>query len=599
MGKIHILGENISNKIAAGEVVERPASVVKELVENSIDAGANSITVEIKDGGTTFIRVSDNGSGMDMDDAKNSFIRHATSKINSEDDLSSIKTLGFRGEALASIAAVSHVDMQTKLKQETYGTRIEIHGGIYKFAGSTGCPDGTTITVRNLFFNTPARLKFLKKESREAALISDIVLKLSLSKPEITFKYINNKKLIFNTPGNNDLKSTILSLYGKEYHDSLIDVSYKGNILSIAGYIGRPESARSNRNFETFFVNNRYIQNRMLCAAVENAYKTYLPVNKFAFCILFISICPEFVDVNVHPTKAEVRFQDEREVFSAVFNTIRNGLAGEVIIPEFQEREMPQKFEQKKFYEDISSKETGKVNDIALERNEYSKVYRPVEEFKIEDGEKTDNAPEEVRDDGVRTESRNLIPPLIIIGQCNSTYILAQGPDGLYIIDQHAAHERVLFEKFKSSFERGGINSQKLLTPFVIELTPQEIEILKENMEIMKKIGFEVDFFGNNSVMLRAVPIVFGEPQLKKLFMEILDLANGGNTSAKSTIDNILYTMACRSAVKANDKLNNIEMEGLVKMLRQAANPYTCPHGRPTIIKITEKELEKKFKRIQ
>ncbi|KPU44847.1 DNA mismatch repair protein MutL [Oxobacter pfennigii] len=611
MGNIHILNENISNKIAAGEVVERPSSVVKELVENSIDADATSITVEIKDGGITYLRVTDNGTGMDYEDAEKSFIRHATSKIAEEDDLNNINTLGFRGEALASIAAVSQVEMITKPRDKDYGTKIILEGGECKYLDSTGCPNGTSIIVKNLFYNTPARLKFLKKESRESALVSDTVLKLALSHPEISFKYINNGKNIFNTPGDGDLKNTILTIYGREFYDSLIPVSYTGNILSIKGYIGRPSAARSNRSFQTFFINNRYVKNKMFSTAVDTAYKTFLTVNKFAFCILFISIHPELVDVNVHPTKAEVRFQDEREVFGAIFNTVRNGLAGEVLIPQMEKQEASFKVEQQQLIRDDYSnpftvREQRDFYDI---RNEDTKVEAAVtEEQPIEkhhEAFKEDKVYSDMNVNAFEDEEisyntpQNLLPPLVIIGQCHFTYILAQGPDGLYIVDQHAAHERILYERYKSSFEKGVIQSQQLIAPFVVELTLKEVAAIKDNPEILTRLGFDFEFFGNNSVMLRSAPMIFGVPQLKKLFLELVDLLNEEEGNNKGIIDSMMCTMACKSAVKANDKLSILEMEGLINKLRLTPNPYTCPHGRPVIIKLTQNELEKKFKRIQ
>jgi len=613
LSKIHILSENISNKIAAGEVIERPASVVKELVENSIDAGATSIIVEINGGGIAYIRVTDNGCGMDAADSKNCFIRHATSKIYSEDDLSSIKSLGFRGEALASIASVSYVELLTKTKEDTYGTKVIVEGGTYKSIESTGCPDGTTVIVKNLFYNTPARLKFLRKESREGGIISDILLKLALSKPLVSFKYINNGKVIFNTPGDGSLKNAILVLYGKDIYDSLVAVSYQGNILSINGFIGKPDIARSNRNFQTFFVNNRYVKNKILSTAVDSAYKTFLTTNKFAFCIFDINIYPDLVDVNVHPAKAEVRFQDEREVFSALFNTVRNGLTGEIIIPDMEKKEFFIESEQQKlFKEDYSNtvlsrnpeksseyKENDNLYEAHLKEYNNTSINININEIKEDKYKISDNniiSPESSELDG---EVKNLLPPLVVIGQCHYTYILAQGPDTLYIVDQHAAHERILYEKFKALYEEGRIHSQQLLTPLLIDLTPEEISVIKDNSNIISKLGFDFEYFGNNSVMLRSVPMIFGEPQLKKFFSEIIDLLDGTDSSGKSTIDSMLYTMACKGAVKANKKLSNKEMEELLENLKYTTNPYTCPHGRPTIIKLTKTELEKKFKRIQ
>jgi DNA mismatch repair protein MutL len=598
LGSIHILGENISNKIAAGEVIERPASVVKELVENSIDAGSSSITVEIRDGGISFIRITDNGSGMDEEDSRIAFIRHSTSKIISEGDLNNIKTLGFRGEALASIASVSQIEMLTKLKSSVYGTRTVIEGGNSILSESAGCPDGTTIIVKNLFYNTPARLKFLKKESREGTAVSEIMYNLTLSRPDIGFRFINNNKMIFNTSGDGNLKNTILNLFGKEVYESLIKINYKGNILSISGYIGEPSIARSNRNYQIFFINNRYIKSRMLSVAVDNAYKTFLTINKFAFCIISISICPELVDVNVHPTKAEVRFQDEKEVFSAIFNTVRNSLAGEVLIPD-SEADNNKKVEQIEVYKinidnpPVIKEErfnNSSINMVNLSKNidDEEKVLVQMEDIV--------SCSDDLHDD---KNPVGLMPPLIVIGQYSSTYILCDGPDGLYIIDQHAAHERILYEKFKFSFEKGGVESQSLIVPIVVDLTQQEVLLVKDNLSTMERLGFTLEFFGVNSIMLRSVPVLFGEPQLKKFFIEIVDSLDGNEPLRKSSTDNAIYTMACKSAIKAHDRLSIKEMEGLIKSLRQTKNPYTCPHGRPTIIRMTENELEKKFKRIQ
>lgn len=611
MSKIHILSENISNKIAAGEVIERPASVVKELVENSIDAGSTSITVEINGGGIAFIRVTDNGCGMDAQDAENSFIRHATSKISSEDDLNSIKSLGFRGEALASIASVSHVELLTKIKEDIFGTRVVVEGGAYRCVENTGCQDGTTLIIKNLFYNTPARLKFLRKESREAGVISETILKLALSKPSVSFKFINNGKIVFNTPGDGSLKNAILVLYGREVYDSLIGISYQGNILSINGFIGKPDIARSNRNFQTFFINGRHVKNKMLSTAVDNAYKTLLTTNKFAFCIFDIYIYPDLVDVNVHPTKAEVRFQDDREVFSALFNTVRNGLTGEIIIPELQKKEFFIESEQQQLFEKESDtvsfiKDTDKAplhitNVYETSDIEYNKAYEDIKYVRDAEYETPDrdSSSSDYSPNKEVMEVKNLLPPLVIIGQCHYTYIMAQGPDALYIVDQHAAHERILYEYFKDLYEKGGIHCQQLVAPLLIDLTPEEMTAIKDNPNIISKLGFDFEYFGNNSVMLRSVPIIFGQPQLKKLFTEIIDFLDENGSPGKSVIDDMLYTMACKAAVKANNKLSIQEMEELLQKLKLTTNPYTCPHGRPTIIKLTKTELEKKFKRIQ
>lgn len=601
MGRIHLLEENIANKIAAGEVVERPASVVKELVENSIDADASSITVEIKSGGISYIRVTDNGCGMDEEDSENSFVRYATSKIRNEEDLNHIGTLGFRGEALASIASVSQVEMLTKRHDDTYGIRIIIEGGENKSSESAGCADGTTIIVKNLFYNTPARLKFLKNESREAAAISELMSRLALSRPDISYKFINNGKMVFNTPGNCDLKNVLLVLYGREMLDSLIEVSHTGKTISIAGYIGNGDASRSNRNFQTFFINNRTIRNKTISAAVDNAYKSFLPVNRFAFCVLFISVHPELVDVNVHPAKAEVKFQDDRDVFSTVFNAVRNALSGERLIPDFKDND----------YTDSALQQSMLKEDTGYGTIQYDAAYdfQPAQRKDMPYGgeytfnNRISNSPIKDIDNDIFSVkgdvSRGMLPPLVIIGQCHYTYILAQGMDGLYIIDQHAAHERILYEKYRHSYEESNIESQGLMIPLVVELSPEEMISVRDNYEVFIKLGFDLEIFGNNSVILRSVPILFGEPVLKKFFLEIIDSLYPNESVINNHIDKALYTMACRGAVKAGDRLGGTEMEELVNMLSRTLYPYTCPHGRPTIIKLSKEELERKFKRIQ
>ncbi len=665
MGKIVILDENTSNKIAAGEVIERPASVVKELVENSIDAGACSVTVEVKKGGIAYIRVTDNGSGIDEDDVEIAFERHATSKIRNANDLGSITTLGFRGEALSSIAAVSSVELTTRKKENPYGIYMNIKGGAVKEVKQVGSPVGTTFVISDLFYNTPARYKFLKKDSTESGYISEILNRIALAKPEISIKLIGNNSVVLHTPGNNDLLSTIFSIYGKDVSKNVLPLNYDDGKVRIAGYAGKPEISRATRDYQSIFVNGRYVKSKLVSAAVDEAYKTMLMKNKHPFIVLNMDLSPMLVDVNVHPTKMEVRFSDEQEIFRCVYHAVNNALLNTSLIRdvrleekaenifkikgnEFQKtnytqqnialesrfvKEAPEDdggvnknpYKNRAGEEEGSYKAVGDNAGTEKKENVEQNLYRSADmkskvdgsrESKSEStreaapgrvGKKSEEKIEEepVCKSGEDTyESKeagayDILTDAVIIGQAFSTYILLQKDNELILIDQHAAHERIMFEHFKNLYGKREPLAQMLLAPVVVDLTFKEIRLLEEKKEYLNDLGFIFENFGNNSIILRAVPAIDDSNSIKELFLEILDELSKTDTSQFNLIaDEVLYTVACKAAVKANNKLDNTEIKGILEKLAQARNPYTCPHGRPVIVKLSKHELEKMFKRI-
>lgn len=585
MGKIITLDENTINKIAAGEVVERPASVVKELVENSIDAKASKISVEIKKGGITYIKVTDNGVGIAEDDVAIAFERHSTSKIKHSGELSAILSLGFRGEALASIAAVSNIEMITSTKDKAYGLRANVEGGHIQSIGQTGAPIGTSIIVKNLFFNTPARFKFLKKDATEAGYVSDIVSRIALGNPSIAVELINNGITIINTPGNGDLLSTITSIYGIEVGKSVLEISYKDDLLEIKGYVGEPKISRPNRNHQSLFLNGRYIKSKPVTSAIDEAFKTYVMRNKFAFAVLMIKINPSLVDINVHPTKMEVRFSADSDIYRGVYYAIKNSLSNNCKIKEI---ETDEPFELRKttlpiegIQSRIVSEQDGIIsNDIEELQYTDSRIDLPVQEF---------------RED---VEIYSGIKDARLVGQLFSTYIVLQKDDYILLIDQHAAHERIMFEKIRENYLNNETMSQDLIVPIVINLTYQDLKTLEEHKEFFIKVGFIYEEFGNNSIIIRAVP--YGEIGLngKEYFLELLNIAESyTKRNYSDLIENILYNIACKAAVKANMRLEKDEVVELLKKLLTMENPYTCPHGRPTIVKIPKIEIEKIFKR--
>ncbi|HQD50854.1 MAG TPA: DNA mismatch repair endonuclease MutL [Defluviitaleaceae bacterium] len=548
MDPIRRLDDYTINKIAAGEVVERPASVVKELVENSIDAQASAITVEIKDGGISLIRVTDNGIGIPKEDVTTALLRHTTSKITAVEDLDKIESLGFRGEALASIAAVSQLEIITKAYGEVTGKRVECYGGKIITEEEVGCPEGTTIIMRNLFYNIPARKKFLKKPATESSYISDMVYKIALGHPEVSFKFINNNSVVFHTSGNNELKNAVFNVYGKEVVKHMLSIEETEQDLKLIGLIGKPSLNRANRTYENFYINGRYIKSKILENAVEDAYNTLLPINKFPVVVLHIFIPANKIDVNVHPTKMEVRFKDEEEIYQFIYNGIHKNLFKEDLIPQVNldnkkeklfnpepvQGRLPEPFEIKRKnleYKDISIhpvfspedknikvKESNQELNFSHKENLYENKPCSTEKkeactiFEKEKVHKEDKAPS--------------FRHYKIIGQVFQTYWLVEQDNSLYIVDQHAAHERILYEKFIHDFKQGKVYSQPLLEPVVFEVTPKEKEIVEDNISLFKKFGFEIEEFGESAYLVRELPILFEGPVDSSFFLEIIDTLN-------------------------------------------------------------------------
>lgn len=628
MKKIQLLDTHTVNKIAAGEVVERPSSVVKELTENSIDAQASAVTIEIKDGGISFIRITDNGAGIPKDEVKTAFLSHATSKIKNVEDLEEILSLGFRGEALASIAAVSQIEMITKTQDEETGIRIEIDGGEMISMEEIGCPQGTTIIVQNLFYNVPARRKFLKKPSTEGGYISDIVNKLALGHPEISFKYINNNTTILHTSGNNDLKTAVFYVYGKELSMKMIEIGYSDKNYCLKGLIGKPESARANRSYENLFINHRFVKSEIISSAVEDAYKNRLLIGKFPVFVLNFEISPSYVDVNVHPTKLEVRFHNDEEIYQFIYEAVTNVLKKHILIPESDWNSRPSKdvasyleakAEKKPVQEKLDSKLLkeskqitypviqntaikNKKDDDTLYIKEEQEPYvvESAKDIVIEKEE--NNILEVVSLESEKTSYEPFFNQYRIIGQIFHTYWIVEQNESMFMIDQHAAHERILFEELLEKLKKESILSQRLLQPVILNLTAKECEVLKDNLDLLQKLGFEVEEFGLESYALQSVPYLFKNPANVNFFTELLDTLNQNESDIESIYDMKLLsiaTMACKSAVKANDKLTVQEAVSMIEKLLKLENPFNCPHGRPTIIELTKYELEKKFKRIQ
>lgn len=654
MKRINLLDENTSNKIAAGEVVERPSSVVKELIENSIDAEAKNITIEIEEGGESLMKIIDDGWGIHPDDMKKAFMPHATSKIKNSEDIYSIQTLGFRGEALPSIASVGKVNIKSRIEDNDFGNELVIEGGDIKSFEECGVNKGTTIEVRDLFFNVPARKKFLKSTSREGSLIADIVNRTAIAHPDISFKLINNGKKSLHTFGTGKLKDVLRTVYGKTVSENLIYFEEAGDAVTIYGYIGKEEIARGSRNNQSIFVNGRYIKHKTVVAAVEQAFKSFSTCNKFPFFILFIEVYPELVDVNIHPTKAEIKFTDDRMIFKKVFDTVHKALKEDI----FEDFKLPEEGNTKytPFHEDVHEeikmdiKPAAFVDSVTMQSFEkreeinipvdlkshsefescnslvkeerfnyeepiknspsyvepYHKEVSKEEEipyFKYEPSKETtstiSNYEKEEQVQPVEKERVAKFPPLKIIGQFNKTYILGEYDEVLYMIDQHAAHEKIMFEKYLKDIEEESLVVQPLLIPCVIDLSIDDYSCFEENKDIFSKAGFTLDEFGGNSLSLKEVPYFLGKLDPKNLFLSILDnlksLGSGKTTEVKY---NKIATMACKSAVKGNDVLSDLEMIKLVEELRYIDDPFHCPHGRPTIIKFSNYDLEKKFRRI-
>ncbi|MDF2883190.1 MAG: mismatch repair protein MutL [Clostridiaceae bacterium] len=620
MSRINILDSNTSNKIAAGEVVERPASVVKELAENSIDAEAKNIIIEIGEGGEKFINIIDDGIGIHPDDMEKAFYPHATSKISKIEDIYSIKTMGFRGEALASVAAVSNLTLKSRTKDFNFGKEIRIYGGKVEKISEAASNIGTSICVSDLFYNVPARQKFLKSPQRETASISDIISRLALVNSDISFKYINNGKTVMTTYGTGSMKETIRSIYGKSINDNIVSFEKVSDIASVYGYIGNSEISRGSRNNQSIFVNKRFIKNKLMTAAVENAFKSFLTINKFPFFILCLDIYPEFIDVNVHPTKSELKFRDDRYIYKLVFDAVHEALR-QYLFKSFNNEEVSSESIPETTVQipiDLKNEVNGNINEISGNTNyshhisEDNKVYKNIDaQTKIENPINNVKLNEENYITSVTTnksinygndikEKVSKFPSLNIIGQFHKTYIIAEYNDTLYLIDQHAAHEKILFEKFKRSILEKHVVSQLLLSPLVVELTSEDYAYFNDFKEIFENTGFKIELFGDNTITIREVPVILGKPNLKNLFMDILDnLKNMGSGEKDEVRYTSIATQACKAAIKANDSLSDIEMKSLIEELRYIEDPFTCPHGRPTIIKMDLYDIEKKFKRIQ
>ncbi len=612
MSKIRLLDEATINKIAAGEVIEKPSSIVKELVENSVDAGATAITVELTDGGKSFISISDNGSGIAQEDVEHVFERHATSKIRSSDDLFEVLTLGFRGEAMASIAAVAEVELKTKTEEASSGQYVLIRGGSIIERKEIGLPVGTTVIVRNLFFNTPARYKFLKSDISEQGHIVDIVEKLALSNTIISFKLIVNGKTVLHTPGNGDLLSVIHCIYGKNTAKSMLYLDYKNDIIHIEGYIGKPEAAKGNSTYMIFSVNKRVIKSRMMIEALRQAYKTLLMNNRFPFAILNINMNTDRLDVNVHPTKAEIRFSDDRAVFNTLYIAVKNCLSTSEMFfgaTEPEERSLEARPEPIIRYEQEKLEE--KVLDSGIERQ--VNFSRPAFEYKaqtmaIPKREEIPNLEPSTNHfmsskkehEAVFEQPIDRVTPvyLQVIGQLMGTYILAQSRDTFYMIDQHAAHERITYEFLMEKYDTGDIAVQELLLPIIIELSPKEKVLLDGSISFFHKLGFELEWFGENAAAVRAIPIIMGEPCSGEFFSELLGTLEGDGKQLTNPKEKLIISMSCKNSIKAGAILSIDEMNELISRLFKTKLPYTCPHGRPTIITMSAYEIEKKFKRV-
>lgn len=636
MARINVLPKEIYQLIAAGEVVERPSSVVKEMIENSLDAGAKNITLEIKNGGSTYIRITDDGCGIERDDVRKVFISHATSKISKKDDLNSIATLGFRGEAMASISAVSKVELLTKAENEEIGTRYEIAGGEELEFDDAGCPNGTTIVVRDIFFNTPARMKFLKKDVTEGNQVAGIVDRMAISHPEISFRFIRDGKQVLITSGNGDLKSTVYSVLGKEMSDSLMSVDYSFNDMRITGFVSKPTASRKSRAGQYFYINNRIVKSKTAMAALEQAYKNTIMVGRFPACVLNIELNPAQVDVNVHPAKTEVRFANEKPIFDLVYYAVKTAIENDRTVKEVEFKENPiYRQESKNVYQNNDNKSFQAKFDFFKKKDEppsqqviktkprenFWQVEAPKPEYKIARDEKpkarvdinieyeepeeistakSKDAPKEREIEKVvitdEKDNENFIPNFKLIGEAFKTYLIVEIENELYFIDKHAAHERMNFERFKA---QATVETQMLLAPVVVNLTKDEFIAISENVELIKKCGFELEEFGESQIIVRAIPSLVDGDSVKDLMLEIAQkLLEHKTDILPDKIDWIYHSASCRGAVKAGDYTSRQEQEMFVKKLLSMPNIRFCPHGRPVFIKMSKYDIEKQFGRV-
>lgn len=678
MAQIHILDSETIDKIAAGEVVERPSSVVKELVENAIDAGAKAITVEAKDGGISFIRVTDNGSGMEREQLRTAFLRHATSKIENAEDLMRISSLGFRGEALSSIAAVAKVEVITKTAESVTGSRIILEGVQEIAFEEVGAPEGTTFMVRNLFFNTPVRRKFLKQPATEGGYIADLMEHLALSRPDISFKLILGNQMKFHTSGNGDLREVIYRIYGRDVANALVPIRYSQDGTTIEGYLGKPIQVRSNRNYEIYFINGRFVRSSVVSKAVEEGYKEYLMQHKFPLCVLHINMDTDRVDVNVHPTKMDVRFTNAMAFSALLCGAVKYTLKHHEMIPDAllstererqaaekaeklqrEKEKTPEPFEQRRSetyrvmeemkYEaerpkmqeliqnplwtrvkdggntsKMQEKSANSVNFSALPQNPQEKVtcmsenepfFTETSEIPTETPTIRTDSPEvsggipESPAEAEKSAQLNLFEEKILttdnrrrfrlIGQVFETYWLIEFEDKLLMVDQHAAHEKVNYERLMKQFREKNVVSQALMPSIIVSLSGQEETVLKEHLEVFQSLGFEIEAFGGCEYALRSVPVDLYGCGEREMFLEVLDqLGEGGSFGGIRVVEEKIASMSCKAAVKGNSVLSFAEAEVLIDELLTLENPYNCPHGRPTVITMAKAELERKFKRI-
>lgn len=666
MAKINILDDSTINKIAAGEVVERPSSIIKELVENSIDAGSSYISIEIENGGKGLIRIIDNGSGIDKDDVNKAFLRHATSKINTVEDLSSLESLGFRGEALASIAAVSKLEMLTKTEEALIGLRIVLDGGKIREKEATSANRGTQISVRDLFFNTPARRKFLKSNQAEAQAITDIVNKIAIGNPSIKIKYINNSKTIYETLGDGSIINAIRMIYGRDISENLIEIDYRSKYFSISGYLGNNNIYRGNRNHQHLYINGRYIKSPNISKKINDAYKAIIPINKYPIYFVNISVDPAKVDVNIHPSKLEVKFDQEEEILNELSDFVRGILLKSSLVGRYKNNSRgkdlynknsfagfnsfsysPQEVENNltstAIREDVSNSASNQntneslrvqadmiqtpirlsdinndgIQDKKVQDRYISNKYiqdknskftdinnkdiegKSIEGVELQKTYKEVDSKVEYQQPSFIEESPDRNPDFIglkFIGIIFDTYIIFSKNDDMIMLDQHAAHERIRFEMYMSKYKANNISVQMLIDPIIMDLDANDMDTVRKNIDVFSSFGFLVEEFGHRSISIRGLPNTFGEPESKRFIYELID--------GLGKIDNIYDTkydeiaeIACKSAIKGNDKISIEEAKHLIGQLEECSNPYTCPHGRPTMVKMTRYEIEKLFKR--
>ena len=678
--KINILDDLTINKIAAGEVIERPSSVTKELIENSIDAGATQIVIDIVDGGKKQIRITDNGSGILSSEVDKSFLRHATSKIKKIDDLYDLYSLGFRGEALASIASVSRLEMITKTKDEPLGTKVVLEGGKEVVKEPVGTKNGTTMIIKDLFFNTPVRQKFLKSTHAETINISDLINKLAIGNTHIQFKYINNGKLMLNTPGDGKLISVIRSIYGKEIVENLIEINEEGKYCNICGYMGNNNIYRSNKNLQHIYINNRFVKSKIILDAISEAYKGIIPINKYGVCFLNIHINPSKIDVNIHPTKMEIKFEDDKDLYIEIRDLLKKKLLNTALIGKYEiydkkpivneskeiylekkeiipqantvkdismatpsikeldssntfmslEEALKQGTNKEEANKDLNStsikekiiqdkinkkedlNEDVKLQPIENKSGEYfidgvvdvskSFTFDELDSLSKIDKNKIDEKENYTQIGGEEStiksnENRFSITDFRVVGSILNTYIILEKNNSMYLLDQHAAHEKVLYEEYMKKFKNHKIDMQMLLDPIVLEISNIDMLKVESNLDLFLNFGFEIELFGNNHIMIRGVPTIFGNPESEKFILQIIDNIDDLKNSYDLKGDKFA-SMACRAAIKANDKIHTMEIKKLLSQMEVCENPFTCPHGRPTIVEISKKEIEKMFKRI-